>query len=169
MIRGLRESFLPFFLGSFSLLPSFLCRILSGCHRSPSLGKFLRFIVILVSLLFACWRFAPRGGFKADDVEARCDLSLIFFEHFWNGANIFTPPPDSSFIFCRDGFTNPFLFTSLLAHESLKPSLACTHRLHVDISFLRGYPTPPVPTLCRSRLSNGLCSLSWTIPNVGVT
>jgi len=86
------------FLGGLVSFVSFLCRILSGCHRSLLLSEFLCFIVILVSLLFSCWWFALRDGFEADSVEAiivHCDLSLISFDYSGTGIydKLFYPTP----------------------------------------------------------------------------
>ena len=150
-----------FFWGSFSLFPSFLCRILSGCHRSLLLGEFIGFI--------------PRAGFKSDGIETIivcCDLSFILLR-------LLLERP-----YVANTFTSPLLFPCLIMMVLLitvglpvlsrmnhpNRSLTCVHRLPVDISLYadtmpsnsaRTYSLPSAP------LSNGLW-LSWTTPNVSV-
>jgi hypothetical protein len=111
-----------------------------------------------------------------DGVEAiiaHCDLSLIFFDHFWNGHLWPTILPHPLILLLSCLVTMVLLITvglpvlSLMNHPNPLPRMytSPTHQyfLFTPIS----YPTRTY-SLPLATLSNGLC-LSWTTPNVGVT
>ena len=74
------------FLGSFSLLPAFLCRILSGCHCSPLLGEFLCFILFYFPFFFPVGDLlcveVPRQMVSESKLYLVTDLALIFFDYY---------------------------------------------------------------------------------------
>lgn len=174
MIRGFRASFVPCFLGLFfSLFPPFLCRILSGCHRSSLLGEFFCFIFFFS---FSCWGFVPRAGLKAHAVETyNCSLPSVInlIRSLLKRLTHFYPTP--SFSRCSDPSFMVLLISVSLPVLSLmnypNRSHACIHRLLVDISFLLGHntfsPYHHFLYATRASLSNGLCS-SWDTPSIGV-
>lgn len=149
MICGFPASFLLCFLGLFfSLFLPFLCRILFGCHRSSLLGEFFCFIFVFLSFFFF---FLLLGIYSACWFEGACCRnyncslrSVINFirslvkrlPHFYLTPS-FSHCSDPSFMVLLIRVSLPVL--SLMNYPNR--SLACIHRLLVNISFFLGHNT----------------------------